>query len=251
MPRLFPQQTLSVLRSCVIFLLVAASGWYKVVDMTIALTIVVVFFAALLLVRLRLRAEISPKRRVVFIGLGRTGPEIDFVRREIQIRLSGLRMKRFPFRRHVAKVTTAGTEELHAKTGEPSTKPKRSRSARAALNILPESLGALWGYTVGLLKAAIIEQAEGEIEAGFDTPHVTGQVYGCYQAALAVAPALVGRFQYTPVWTGGSFSGALRVSIAWPVYKLIWQTMLLICRLPIRRLVKLAIGKKKGDRHVK
>jgi hypothetical protein len=119
------------------------------------------------------------------------------------------------------------------------------------LRILPESLGALWGYFVGLLKAAIIERAEGEIEAGFDAPHVTGQVYGCYQAALAIAPALAGRFQYTPVWTGSSFSGALRLSIAWPVYRLIWQTMLLMSRLPIRKLVKLAIGEKRGDKHVK
>ena len=206
--------------------------------MAIALTIVVVLTAALLLVRLRLRVEISPERRIVFVGLGRTGPEIDFARREIQIRLSGLRIKRFPFRRQVARVKTAGTEESQARTGEPSS--KRNRFVVAVLDILPQSLGALWKYSVGLLKAAIIEQAEGEIEAGFDAPHVTGQVYGCYQAALAIAPALVGRFQYTPVWTGRSFSGALSVTIAWPVYRLIWQTMLLIWRLPIRKFVKLA-----------
>jgi len=217
--------------------------------MTIALTIVVVLTVALLLVRLRLQVEISPERRIVFVGLGRTGPEIDFVRREIQIRLSGLRIKRFPFRRQVVRVKTAGTEESQARIGEPSS--KRSRSARAGLDILPQCLGALWSYFVGLLQAAIIEQAEGEIEAGFDAPHVTGQVYGCYQAALAIAPALVGRFQYTPVWTGSSFSGALRVTIAWPIYRLFWQTMLLIWRLPIRKFVKLAIGEKKGDKHVK
>jgi hypothetical protein len=226
-------------------------GWYKVIDMAIALTIVVVLSVALLFVRVRLRVEISPKRRVVFVGLGRTGPEIDFVRREMQIRLSGLRIMRFPFRRQATSVKTAGVEELYVRTAEPPAKPKRSRTAKAVLDILPESLGALWRYSVGLLKAAIIEQAEGEIEAGFEAPHVTGQVFGCYQAALAMAPALVGRFQYVPVWTGPSLSGALRVSIAWPAYRLIWQTMLLMWRLPLCKFVKLAIGEKKGEKHVK
>ena len=211
----------------------------------------VLILAALLLVRLRLRVEISPESRILFVGLGRTGPEIDFVRREIQIRLSGLRTMRFSFRRHLTGVKTVGAEEPPAETKKLSAKPKRTRSARAVVDILPQCLGALWRYFVGLLQAAIIEQAEGEIEAGFDAPHVTGQVYGCYQAALAIAPALVGRFQYTPVWTGRSFSGTLRLAVAWPVYRLIWQTMLLIWRLPIRKFVKLAIGEKKGDKYVK
>ena len=140
---------------------------------------------------------------------------------------------------------------MYVRTGEPSVRPRRSRSVMTVLDILPQSFGALWRYFVGLLSAAIIEQAEGEIEAGFDAPHITGQVYGCYQAALAIAPTLVGRVKYTPVWSGRSFSGALRVSIAWPVYRLIWQTVLLIWRLPVRKFVKLAIGEKKGDRNVK
>jgi len=219
--------------------------------MAYLLLVAVVLLSALLFLRLRVRVEISPERRIVFVGLGRTGPEIDFVRREIQIRLSGFRIKRFPIRRQAARVKTAGVEGLHVRSGEPSTSSKRTRSARAAIEIIPQCLGAVWRYFIGLLRAAIIEQAEGEIEAGFDAPHVTGQVYGCYQAALAIAPTLVGRFRYTPVWTGRSFSGTLRLAVAWPVYRLIWQTMLLIWRLPIRKFVRLAIGEKKGDRYVK
>ncbi|MCX6833592.1 MAG: hypothetical protein NTW07_00410 [candidate division Zixibacteria bacterium] len=219
--------------------------------MVYALLVAVVLVAALLLVRLRLRVEISPERRLVFVGLGRTGPEIDFVRREIQIRLSGLRIKRFSFRDRAAKVKTARMEESPAKIEGVPTKPGRSRSVKAVLDILPQCLGALWSYLLGLLQAAIIEQAEGEIEAGFEAPHITGQVYGCYQAALAIAPTLMGRFRYTPVWTGRSFSGTLRLTVAWPVYRLVWQTVLLTWRLPIRKFVKLAIGEKKGDRHVK
>lgn len=219
--------------------------------MTYALLVAVALVAALLLVRLRIRVEISPERSILFVGLGRTGPEIDFVNQEIQIKLSGLRIKRFPFRDHAARVRTAGTEESPAEIEGVPTKPGRSRSVRAVLDILPQCLGALWRYFIGLLKAAIIEQAEGEIEAGFEAPHITGQVYGCYQAALAVAPTLVGRFQYTPVWTGRSFSGRFRLAVAWPVYRLVWQTVLLTWRLPLRKFVKLALGEKKGDRHVK
>ena len=219
--------------------------------MTIALAILILFVAAFLLVRLRLRVDLSPERRIVFLGLGRTGPEIDFVRREIRLRLSGIRIKSFLLDREAPVPDVAEAGESKRRIERTSAKPKRRRSFLAVLDIVPQSLAALWKYFVGLLKAAIIEQAEGEIEAGFDAPHITGQVYGCYQVALAAAPSLMSRFRYTPVWTGPKFSGTLRVSIAWPVYRLLWQTMLLIWRLPKRKLVKLAIGEKKGDQYVK
>jgi len=52
-------------------------------------------------------------------------------------------------------------------------KPGRKRSIVDFISILPESLTALWKYFVGLLKAAVIEEMEGQIEAGFDSPDIT------------------------------------------------------------------------------
>ena len=219
--------------------------------MTVALTIVIVLFAAFLLVRLRVRVEISPERRTLFVGLGRTGPEVDFINREIRIRLSGFSVKRFSLDHPERHAKIVAPEKRLTPRAAKDTKPSRRRSVSMALQALPQGLNAMWKYFVGLLKATIIERAEGEIEAGFSAPHITGQVYGCYQMALAAVPALAGRFQFVPVWTGPSFSGRLNVCIAWPVYRLAWQTALLVWRLPKRKLYKLAIGEKKGVQYVK
>ena len=39
------------------------------------LSAVLVLFVAFLLTRVRIRLEIAPERRILFVGLGRTGPE--------------------------------------------------------------------------------------------------------------------------------------------------------------------------------
>jgi hypothetical protein len=109
---------------------------------------------------------------------------------------------------------------------------------------------ALWGYFVSILKSVAVEEAQGEIEAGFDEPDITGRVFGYYQAALGMVPSVVGRVAFVPDWTGASFSASMRLSLALPLYKLIWRTLVLIARLPLRELVKLAIGKKRGDEDV-
>ena len=219
--------------------------------MTIALTIAIVLIAALLLVRLRLRVELSPERRIVFLGLGRTGPEIDFLRREVLIKLSGMSIKRFSFERHAPKIRPASREKTTTRERNITKSRKREFPLRLFLKVLPQCLVAVWEYVAGFLRTAVVERAEGEIEAGFGAPHITGQVYGCYQAALAIAPALESRIRFIPVWSERSFSGSLRMNVAWPVYQALWLSVLFIWRLPIRQLLRLAIGQKKGDKHVK
>ena len=211
--------------------------------------IAILLVAALLLVRVRFRLELAPEKRLLFVGLGRSGSEFDFVRREAVIKLSGLRIKRFL----LAAVATKGYEvpapsDLTSK--KKSSPAKRKRSLGSLFEILPQCLHALGRYFIGLLRAAIVEEANAEIRAGFETPDITGQVFGYYQAALGAAPALMGRIRYCPVWTGTSFSGSARVSVAWPVYRLVWQTMLLMFRLPFIKIISLVIGKKKGVRDV-
>jgi len=204
------------------------------------------------LVRVRLRLEISPERRILFVGLGRSGSEIDFVKREGVLKLFGLRLKQFKLDdAHKSQRTARPTS---AKSGEsPSISPKpssRRRSLRSILEFVPPSANAFWKCGLGLFKSTIVEEAEADIEAGFDTPDVTGQAFGYYQAALAAAPGLFGRVSFTPNWTGRTFSGSARLSLAWPVYRLLWQTTLLLWRLPKRKIYRLAIGEKKGVRDV-
>jgi hypothetical protein len=202
-----------------------------------------------LLLRVRLRLELSPERRILFVGLGRTGPEFDFIKREGVLKLFGLRLKRFSLEKSLPaehRIQTPSTPESET----PPSAPPRHRSWRLLLKIIPQFLSAFWQFAVGILKATIVEQAEAEIEAGFDTPDVTGQVFGFYQAALATVPTLFTRISFMPNWTGRSFSGSARLSLAWPVYRLLWQTILLIWRLPKREIWKLVIGEKKGVRDV-
>ena len=213
--------------------------------MIYAFITIAVLIVALLVLRLRLRLEISSDRKLLFAGLGQTGPEFDFRSRTGVVRLFGLRTKQFRLGGRKPEKKEREADKARRAEKKPP-KAKRKRSPKEIVKILPQCLRALGKYLLGLLKAAIVEQAEGEIEAGFDAPHLTGELFGFYQAALAAAPGVVGRVRYIPDWTGQSFSGSVRCSVAWPVYKLIWQTTLLVFRLPVRKIIKLAIGTKEG-----
>ncbi|RME19837.1 MAG: hypothetical protein D6800_13800 [Candidatus Zixiibacteriota bacterium] len=112
--------------------------------------------------------------------------------------------------------------------------------------MLPSVATALWHYGLGLLRAVRVERLEADIEGGFEEPHLTGQVYGFYQAAYGVAPAVVSRVRYRPDWSGASFDGSAGVAVAIPLYRLFYQTVVLLWELPLRKIVKLAIGTKEG-----
>ena len=210
-------------------------------------TIIIIasLFAAIFLLRLRVRFELGSGRRILFVGLGRTGLESDFTKRMQTIKLFGWTFKSSPMK------PSDGEPEDEPKTvtsekKEKAKKPGRVRSVRELLEAVPAVSGALWQYSVGLLKSVIVEELEAEIEAGFEAVDLTGQAFGYYQAALAAAPAVMGRIHYTPDWTGASFDGRARVAVALPLYRLAICTLKLVYRLPLRRLVKLAIGKKEG-----
>lgn len=204
--------------------------------------------AILLLIRLRLRVEFSEERKLLFVGLGNSGSEFDFRKRQGELRLFGVRIKRFAFgkgkrlkaaREAISKAV--GSKEAEEPTRLSADKRTKFQTWRP---ILPQCIKASGRYLLALLKATIVEQAEGEIEAGFESPAYTGQAFGYYQAALAAAPTLLGRVQYIPDWSGKSFSGTVRCTVAWPVYSVVWQTTLLLLRLPVMKIFKLAIRNK-------
>jgi hypothetical protein len=114
------------------------------------------------------------------------------------------------------------------------------------LPLLPKCAKALHGYSFGILRSIIVEELQAEIEAGFDSPDLTGLTFGYYQAALAAAPGVVGRVEYRPDWTGASFSGQARGSVALPLYRLLGRSIVLVYQLPLREILKLAIGRRRG-----
>ena len=202
------------------------------------------------LLRLRVRAEIGTEVRRLFVGLGRSGAQLDFLGREQQFRLFGLTVKRSPMDGKTPSRKPKALEKV-PEPDKPPTPKKKKRPIpwRQILEALPQASRALGGYLLGLVKSLIIEQLEAEIEAGFDEPDLTGKAFGYYQAALAAAPAVVGRVQYRPVWDGPAFSGSGQMSVALPLYKLLGRTVQFVWRLPLRALWKLTIGSKRGDRN--
>ncbi len=228
--------------------------------MTYVLITTAVLIGLLLALRLRLRMELSSERRLLFIGLGRSGPEYDFRTKRGVVRLFGREFREFRLGSSVSFTETIksrleskfgdrAVESDKAKSEEKDKKDKeekkRTRSIRDIVAIVPECLRGLRKYTIGLLQAAIVERAEAEIEAGFEQPHLTGQAFGYYQAVVGAVPAL-SRVQYAPVWSGQAFSGSADLQVAWPIYRLFWLTTLLLARLPVMKIVKLAIGSKEG-----
>jgi hypothetical protein len=216
--------------------------------------IIALLLTAFLLTRLRLRVLLTPERKFLFVGLGRTGPEFDFVDRVIRVKLFGLKIRQIPMPKSRKQATEEEAKPIQATRLETAQTPKapevkRRRSFRLLLGILSESTIALWQYAVSLLKGIIVEEAEGELSLGFASPDVTGRVYGYYMALAGIAPVLAGRFVWTPNFSGESVTGRLKVSIALPMYVLIFRTVVLIARLPIRKIVKYSRGVTKGERH--
>lgn len=210
--------------------------------------LILLLFAAILLLNVRVRFILSDSKKLLFVGVGRSGPEFDFLGRIGSVKLFGVKIKSFEIgKEKKRKEREAEAETKEAKAAEPSKPPKWARvSLRDLYRIGPKCIKPLWAYLVSVLRAVVVEKLEGRVQVGFDSPDLTGAVFGYYQAALAAMPGVVGRLRYVPDWTGPSFRGAGRVSVAIPVYKLLLRTMVLTYRLPLRDLLKLAIRKKKG-----
>jgi hypothetical protein len=210
--------------------------------MLYTLLILVTLAVGVMMLHLRLRLEYSDARRLLFVGLGRSGPEIDFVDRIVRIRLCGITLTSIAITGRQKPPTPAKKERVAG--------PRRSKmNIGGWIAVLPQTAGALRRYFVSLLRATVIEQAEGEIRGGFETPDLTGQVFGYYQAALAAVPSEAGRIRYTPDWTGESWSVALRFSASMPLYRLAWSTLVLLWHLPITKIVRLVRNNRKGVRN--
>lgn len=193
------------------------------------------------LIRLRVKLDLYPNVKTLFAGLGRTGIRIDITGKTRSFLIAGRTIKTFSTEKKPDKKTAK--EKIKAVKKQ---KPGRQRSLKKILAVVPTILKALTNYTYSILKSAAIEEFDGQINAGFGPPHITGAAFGFYQATLAGIPGITGRFRYIPDWNGLSFQGQLRLNVSIPLYRLLFKTMVMLWQLPLRELIKLAIGTKKA-----
>jgi len=207
-----------------------------------------VLIVGLLVLHLRLRAIWSDDDRRITVSLGRrTGVTADLATERLIFTVFGWSIHSKPLQAEDKPSPKTGKRP---KTTKKSVKRRHRRPLRETLaelrQLAPKILSPLWAYARGLVRVLVIEELDGRVEAGFDSPDRTGAAFGYYQAALGAMPGVVGRLEFVPVWTGPSFAASGRVAVSIPLYRLAWRTIVLLWQLPSKKLFKLAIQKEKG-----
>ncbi|KAA3632891.1 MAG: hypothetical protein DWP97_10235 [Calditrichaeota bacterium] len=214
-----------------------------ILDMIYMLSILVILILIPLLLRIRLKVRLIDSEKTLFVGLGRSGVLYDFKKMSGFIQIWNRTFKKIKQKRPDEQNQKKSEAQSRDKQKD-KTKAKRVIPYREMFALIPSMMTALWTYAVSMMKSVIIEEMNGKIEAGFDSPDITGKVFGFYQAAYHAVPAVAGRIHYVPVWDETRFNAQMQLSVAIPLYKIIWRTIVLIFSLPLRDIIKLTIGKK-------
>lgn len=210
----------------------------------IILAVLIALLLGLLMLHLRLRCYLNRDEKSLFAGLGRSGIMIDLVNKTGQVRLFGFGFRPFPLEKGKAPHKERAKPKIKESVSEIE-QPKKERPIRDILSVLKLSVMPVWRYIVSLFRAARFEELSGNIKGGFESPDLTGQTYGYYHALVGAVPAFSGRLNYTPDWEGSSFQADLKASLVMPLYSVVGRTIQLAYRLPLRKIINLAIGKKK------
>lgn len=209
-------------------------------------SILVLLLIGLLFLRLRVSCQINSEQKQLYAGLGRSGVLLDWTGQTGAVQLFGAKIKSFALKKEKVEPREATDKESLV-----DKKPKTTRrrpDLKESISLALGSLQPLWHWFISLLRATKIEQLEGRFRGGFDSPDLTGQAYGYYQAMLGSVPAMADRVTYEPTWTEAGFEADLKGSVTLPLYSLVGRTIQLAWALPLRKLIKLAIGTKKPKR---
>jgi len=197
--------------------------------------ILLIVLAILLISKIRIKAIIKPDGKTLFVGLGHIGTEYDFISKKSVFKIFSLQIKALK------------KKEKKIKISKTKPKAKKKRETVNFIKLIVKHSRAVWQYFSSLVKSVAIEKLEGEIVGGFERPDLTGTMFGYYQATMAIVPQISKRFRFVPDWQRNSFNASLQASLSIPFYKFMFHTLSLILKLPLRDLLKMAIGKKKGD----
>jgi hypothetical protein len=206
------------------------------------LILLIIILIGFLLLNLRIKVRLSKEERFLFAGLGRSGSEFDFSSKKGTLKLFGLSLKQF-------SLTKTEKKSKEKKAKKRKRKSKRTRPIKDALMLLSQSFIAFKNFIISIFRSIIVEELDGEITAGFKSPHITGHVYGYYQAVAGIVPNFNERFTFSPVWDESTFDGRFRASVSLPLYILIYRFMIFITSLPLRKIFTFIIGKKRGDQN--
>jgi len=252
----------------------------------IIIGIFVLLLVVTLALRLRLHVELSPNRKTLFFGLGRTGPFIDLESGQGKIRLFGINVRSFlvygadddtddtadrtdepreeseqpspsePAEARKPEAAVDSQADMKDSTPESTKKSRRRRiglpvSFKTARELLSHSTRAVGRYIWRLFRGTRIEELDARIRGGFDSPDETGRAFGYFQAVSGAIPFVGRHITYYPDYTGQSISGSFRMGLALPLYRFVGSTLLFLWDLPLRDIIRLAIGKKKGADDVK
>lgn len=196
--------------------------------------IVLLSLVLITLLHIRVRLSIESNLKTLFVGLGRTGVLTNFTDQTRSIIVSGKSLKTSPIEE----------ELLKPKKEKPAKKSKRTRPFSDIVAIIPDTFRAFGKYIYSVVKSIIIEEFGAEVKVGLPDPYLTGIAFGYYQAAVGAVPFLGRHFKFTPDWNEVSITGGLKTTVSIPLYKIIYRTTVLVFGLPLRKLVKLAIGRK-------
>lgn len=209
---------------------------------------ILIFFSAIivstLLLKIRVSIRLSGKEKFLFAGLGRSGSEFDFTSKKGNLKLFGINFKQFDLLKKSEKI-----EKKKEKKKKRRSKSDRKRSFKDVLKFLPQTLIAFKEFIISIFNSIVVEELDGKIEAGFESPHITGQIYGYYQAVAVIVPNFSQRFSFSPVWDTPKFDGRLNASISLPLYKLIYKFVIFITSVPLIKIFTFIIGKKKGGQN--
>jgi hypothetical protein len=140
-------------------------------------------------------------------------------------------------------------EKVAAKVGEisekkPKKKFKFSKLSRTDLAIIFDLLGETLKLIGRLLKAPHYF-LRADIAGGAPEPDITGELYGAYHAIRPILPSSI-MIVYNPDFAAEKFKGTVEMGLVIRIFRLIWETLVFIIRLPIIRLIKLYRKLKKG-----
>jgi len=196
-----------------------------------------IFVISILLIHLRIKFKFGTGDKLLFIGLGQSGPELDFETKKARIKLFGVKLITINF--------SKGKPETDKKSEKSKPgKPSRQRSLKEIIRVIPSVSKSLLFYSGSMLRAVIIEEITADLEIGFESPDITGRMFGYYQAVSAALPQAVGIISVTPNWNEACFKGNVKGIVSIPVYRIVFSTIALIFNLPLKDILKLAIGKK-------
>jgi len=130
----------------------------------------------------------------------------------------------------------------------PEEKPKKrfklSDFSRSDLAVIFDLFGGTLKLT-GRLLSAPHYFLKANITGGAAEPDITGELYGAYHAIRPALPSSIS-IVYNPDFAAEKFKGTVEMGLVIRIFRLIWETLVFIIRLPIIKLIKLYRKLKKG-----